>query len=543
MSKKILVIGSGISGLSTALHVARAGGEVILIAPEPSERAQSVMAAGGLNAAGIGPDDQDSPALHCAETLAGGCHIANEAAVAALCKNAPDIVRELEEMGMVFSRDKHGAILTRAFGGQSKKRTVFSGTSTGKQIVSALNRQVRYYEATGQITRRLHAFFLRGAIENGGIYGAFCFDTVQNEVCFVAGNAVVLACGGQNILFGKTTGSVLCDGGAVSAVFQQGVPLRNLEMIQYHPTTVETSNKRMLVSEAARGEGGRLFYVKDGQRVYFMEDMYGPHGNLMPRDVVSREIYLTGEQVYLDISFLGAALIEERLAEVKELCLDYLKLDVTKDPIPVAPSVHFFMGGIAVDANHATNISGLYAVGECASIYHGANRLGGNSLLAALYGGRVAAVHAMTRSPLPAARADWTSQARDLGAGIRSRQSDQSTFSPFYLLKEIEHIMRQSLGIARCAQQLEEGIAEIDFYLTANQKIIYNTVISKQHTIMMEQYLVLSKAILLSALARTESRGAHYRTDYPEIAPELCAASLVKFQDGQISVSFAKEAN
>ncbi|MEG1577864.1 MAG: FAD-dependent oxidoreductase [Oscillospiraceae bacterium] len=542
MSKTILVIGSGISGLSAALHIAKAGGQVVLIAPEPSERAQSVMAAGGVNAAGIGPDTQDSVTLHRDETLAGGCHIASQSAVEGLCQNAPDVVRELEAMGMVFSRDKQGNLMTRAFGGQSKKRTVFSGTSTGKQIVSALNRQVRYYEVKGQITRRLHTFFVRGAIENGSIYGAFCFDTVENEVLFVAGDAVVMACGGQNILFGKTTGSLLCDGGAASALLQQGVTLKNLEMIQYHPTTIETANKRMLVSEAARGEGGRLFYLKEGQRVYFMEDKFGPRGNLMPRDVVSREIYLTGQQVYLDISFLGANLINERLTEVRELCMDYLKLDVTKEPIPVAPSVHFFMGGIAVDVNHATNISGLYAVGECASIYHGANRLGGNSLLAALYSGRVAADHAMARPSLPAAQTDWEAEAGALFAEIRSHQSDRSTFSPFYLLKEIERVMHQSLGIARCAQQLEEGIAEIDFYIDANPKIIYNTVISKYHTIMMEQYLVLAKAILLSALARRESRGAHYRTDFPETAPAFCAASLAKFQDGQIHIYFEKEA-
>lgn len=542
MSKKILVIGSGISGLSTALNVAKAGGEVILIAPEPSERAQSVMAAGGINATGIRLDLKDSMELHRDETMTGGCNIASRSAVEGLCQSATDVVRELEEMGMVFSRDKNGSIMTRAFGGQSRNRTVFSGASTGKQIVSALTRQVRYYEARGQITRKLHTYFLQGAIENGNIYGAHCFDTIANKACFIAGDAVVLACGGQNILFGKTTGSTLCDGGAASAVFQQGVTLKNLEMIQYHPTTILTSNKRMLVTEGSRGEGGRLFYIKDGKRVYFMEDKYGTKGNLMPRDIVSREIYLSGEEVFLDISFLDPKLIDERLIEVKDLCQEYLKLDVTREPIPVAPSVHFFMGGIAVDTNHATNITGLYAVGECASIYHGANRLGGNSLLAAIYSGKIAAAHCMTLAPLPTTKTDWESKAKKLSESILEHQSDKSSFSPLFLLKEVERIMHQCLGIARCEKQLKEGIGEIDFYLTANKNIVYNTVVEQHHSIMMENYLVLAKSILLSALARTESRGAHYRTDYPEADPELCAASIVKFQDGKICVTFEKEA-
>lgn len=542
MSKTILVIGSGISGLSAAINAAKAGSRVILIAPEPSERAQSVMAAGGLNSSGIGTDPQDSPEVHCTDTLAGGCNIASHAAVEALCQGAQNVVHELEAMGMVFSRNKQGEILTRGLGGHSKNRTVFCGAATGKLMVSALNRAARYFEANGQIVRKLHTFFMSGAIENGKIYGAFCFDTIENKACFVAGDAVILATGGQNLLFGKSTGSVLCDGGAAAAVFRQGVALKNLEFIQYHPTTIETPSKRMLITEGARGEGGRLFYQKGGNRVYFMEDKYGARGNLMPRDVVSREIFLSGEQVYLDITFLGAKLISERLSEVQELCRDYLNLDVTREPISISPSVHFFMGGIAVDINHSTNVLGLYAVGECASIYHGANRLGGNSLLAAMHSGKIAAAHAVELQGMPATQTDWHARAQTLGADICHRQSDKSTFSPFHILKEVERIMQNSLGIARGASQLEGGLEEIDFYLSTIKKITYNTVIQKQHTIMLENYLFLAKAILLSALAREESRGAHYRIDYPTTSPEFCAASIAKLQGEQINISFQKEA-
>ena len=207
----------------------------------------------------------------------------------------------------------------------------------------------------------------------------------------IRADSVVMATGGQNALFGKTTGSSLCDGYAEGKLFMQGAELKNLEFIQYHPTTMETAQKKMLISEAVRGEGGRLFYEADGNRVYFMEKRFGEKGNLMPRDVVSRCMDETGRDVFLDISFLGKEEILRKLSEVYDVCLKYRGIDISKQCIPVSPSVHFFMGGIAVKNNHETNIKNLYAIGECASIYHGANRLGGNSLLAAVYSGITAA--------------------------------------------------------------------------------------------------------------------------------------------------------
>ena len=308
---KAIVIGSGIAGCACAVRLADAGVHVLLVSPFPSERSQSVMAAGGINAVLGDCEAGDSVASHVDDTMNGGHGIAGEQAVKSLCEHASDVVEYLERIGTVFSLEP--------------------------------------------------------------------------------ADALVMATGGQNALFGKTTGSTQCDGYAAGKLFMQGVDLKNLEFIQYHPTTIETSQKRMLISEAVRGEGGRLFYLKGGERVYFMEEKYGSRGNLMPRDIVSQEIEATGCEVYLDAAFLGKRVIDERLPEVRDICQKYRGIDIAKEPIPVVPSVHFFMGGIAVDNQHETNVENLFAIGECASIYHGANRLGGNSLLAAVYSGWVAA--------------------------------------------------------------------------------------------------------------------------------------------------------
>ena len=251
--------------------------------------------------------------------------------------------------------------------------------------------EVRRFEARGLIRRRFWSCFHSALIEGGRCYGAILFDEASGGLVLEHADALVIATGGQNALFGKTTGSTQCDGYAAGKLFLQGVDLKNLEFIQYHPTTLETPQKRMLVSEAVRGEGGRLFYLEGDERVYFMEEKYGSRGNLMPRDIVSQEIAATGRAVYLDAAFLGKRVIDERLPEVRDVCQTYRGIDIAKEPIPVAPAVHFFMGGIAVDNQHETNVENLFAIGECASIYHGANRLGGNSLLAAVYSGWVAA--------------------------------------------------------------------------------------------------------------------------------------------------------
>ena len=534
---KVLIIGSGISGLTCAIENASKGSHVILVSPFPSERSQSVLAAGGINAV-LDTDNGDSIEQHIADTLKGGCNIAGEKAVRGLCTAAPEIVKWLESLGTVFTRDKDGSISRRAFGGQSFPRTHYAGTATGKQIVTALVMEARRYEGMDLIERRFWTDFHSALIRDGVCYGAMLYNEATRKVEAVTADAVVIATGGQNALFGKTTGSTQCDGYVAGRLFMQGVELKNLEFIQYHPTTIETDQKKMLISEAARGEGGRLFYEENGSRVYFMEDLYGPKGNLMPRDIVSKCIYETGKQVYLDVSFLGRDKIHKRIPEIEELCRRYRNIDITEEPIPVSPSVHFFMGGIAVGLHHRTNIKNLYAIGECASIYHGANRLGGNSLLAAVYSGKVAAedIDGIKTDP-----PDFSADVNEANERLIQKRRSESKFPVMYVRGMLSDTVSSSLGIIRDKASLDNGITDIDYYLGIADKLNYDRSELEYFNYSLEGILTLAKATLISARNRCESRGAHQRKDHPETSDEYCAATVISYDNGKYTTRFTGE--
>ncbi len=537
---RILIIGSGISGMVCAVRCAGLGMRVDLVSPYPSERAQSVMAAGGINAVPETHEPGDSVDCHIRDTLKGGAWLAGEAAVTGLCGRAGEILRYLESIGTVFSVDGEGRPMRRAFGGQSHKRTYFSGTSTGKQIVSALVMEVRRYEAAGMIRRRLGKSFLSALIRDGACRGAILCDDRTGRTEILPADATVIATGGQNALFGKTTGSTQCDGYAAGKLFTQGAELKNLEFIQYHPTTMETPQKRMLISEAARGEGGRLFCERDGERVYFMEEKYGPDGNRMTRDVISREIDLLGRPAFLDVSFLGRAVIDERLPEIRDLCRKYGGIDVYKDPIPVAPSVHFFMGGLAVRLNHETNIKNLFAVGECASMYHGANRLGGNSLLAAVYSGSVAAEEIAGRSS-PGPCPDFSGELETERRKLEKQLDTDSPFPVMYVRDMLAQTMREHMGTVRDGAKLEEGLKEVDYYLSVAGRLRYDSSVPPYDNYSLQGILTLARASLTCAMERRESRGAHYRTDYPKEDDACRYASVISFDGGQYRVRLDRE--
>lgn len=538
--REVLVIGSGIAGLACAVRCAEHGMHVTLVSPHPSERAQSVMAAGGINAVTAYCEEGDSVSSHVEDTLKGGCWLAGTEAVTGLCTHAKDIISYLEGIGTVFSIDRQGRPLRRAFGGQSHKRTYFCGSATGKQIVSALIMEARRHEAAGTIVRRLRMHFHSALIEDGVCYGALLFDEQSRTLVPLYASAVVMAVGGQNALFGKTTGSTLCDGYAVGRLFMQGAVLKNLEFVQYHPTTLETDQKRMLVTEAVRGEGGRLFYYEGSERVYFMEDKYGPNGNLMTRDVVAREIQACGREVFLDISFLGKRLIEQRLQEASDLCWKYRGIDVATEPIPVAPSVHFFMGGLAVHLNHETSIERLYAIGECASMYHGANRLGGNSLLAALYGGQVAADDLCARS--------YGSQCPDFAPVIAAEQhrlatlfDSESVFPVAYMRDMLADAMQQHMGIVRTEEGLVAGIKSVEYYQGIAEHLRYDASVSAYENYSLSGILATAHAALSCALSRKESRGSHYRSDAQESLDDYAYATLISYDNGAYRTWLDKE--
>ena len=406
--------------------------------------------------------------------------------------------------------------------------------------MTALIREARKYECNGQICRLLGRQFHSAFIENGKCYGALLYNENTLKLETVYADAVVAASGGQNVLFGKTTGSTQCDGYVAAKLYEQGARLKNLEFIQYHPTTVETPQKRMLISEAARGEGGRLYYEEKSRRVYFMEDLYGERGNLMPRDIVSKCIYDAPSQVYLDIAFLGEKLIKNRLSEVADLCRKYAGINVVKESIPVYPSVHFFMGGLAVDNKHRTSIDHLYAIGECASKYHGANRLGGNSLLAAIYSGKIAA-SAIAEVPEIENKPDFNEYVLAQEALIEARLASKSKFTAVYVRHEIAKLMNDCLGITRTEAKLLDGINSIDYYISISDKLIYDADVSLYIGYSIRPMLLLARAILSSALARKETRGAHIRSDYPERSGEYAQCSVCVYQNGEHRVSFEKE--
>ncbi len=551
--KNVLIIGSGISGMTAAISCAERGMHAILVSPFMSERSQSVMAEGGINAALDNMGEGDSVSRHIEDTLKGGNMLAGEQAVTGLCERAPDIIRWLQKLGTVFSLKEDGKIDQRAFGGQSCRRTCYCGASTGKQIVSALIMETRRYEAQGLIERRVWNDFHSCLIRDGKCYGALIFIESTAQLEPVYADAVIMATGGQNAVFGKTTGSTQCDGYAAGKLFMQGAELKNLEFIQYHPTTMETSQKKMLISESARGEGGRLYYEEniggEVKRVYFMEDKYGEKGNLMPRDVVSRCIYNVDRQVYLDLTFLGDK-IDRKIPEVRDVCMKYGGIDVHKESIPVTPSVHFFMGGLAVDDDHMTNIDGLYAVGECASRYHGANRLGGNSTLAAVYSGmkaaeaidrKISSDSAQTDARKEAERPDFTEYIETERAKLFGLFESESRFPVMYIRDMTAETMNKKLGIVRDEENLSKGIEDLSYYIDMAGKINYDKSVLPYFNYSVQAILVLAKATLICAKERRESRGAHYRSDYPETIEDMRAATIISYDDGAFNIRLDRE--
>ena len=516
----IQIIGAGLAGLSAAIHLAERNIPCNLFSLQPSERAQSVLAEGGINAALDTMGEGDEPALHFADTMRGGGYLADENAVRNLTEAAPAILRRLIALGVPFHM-KNGVPVLRNFGGQKKKRTAYAFSSTGKIIMTALIQEARKHEAAGLIRRFPHHAFIRLLTEEQSCRGVRIRDAYTGELTDHFG-PVILCSGGMNGVFpGMTTGTSQNSGDVTAAVFAQGVRLGNPEMLQYHPTTIGIPGKRCLVTEAARGEGGRLYILRNGRPWYFMEEKYPELGNLMPRDVVAREMYFVrqmpecGDEVYLDMTGLSDAIWQTKLADLRDELMRYLGSDPKTEPVPVHEGIHYFMGGIDADIRHGTNLSGLYAAGECCCQYHGANRLGGNSMLGAVYGGGIAAESAAAQSDdnLPPQPAD----SRDPFAADTEPQ----------LIRQISAILLDGLGIVRSAPQLADA-----------QDRLHKLSEQADYTVPEQNRLLLAKAMLLAADARKESRGAHFRSDYPQTDPAYRKTTAAECSCGTVHIRF-----
>ncbi|MCR4672697.1 MAG: FAD-binding protein [Lachnospiraceae bacterium] len=526
------IIGAGFAGLSAACLLAREGFSCRLFSVQPSERAQSVLAEGGLNAALDTMGEDDRPEEHYNDTLKGGVFLADPNAVKRLSEEAVRVAAWLQELGVPFHM-KNGRVVLRNFGGQKKKRTLYSRSSTGKIMMTALIDEVRKYEASGLVERFPHHECVRVLIAGGSCFGVRIKDLYTGAVCDYPGKTI-LCCGGLTGIFpGMTTGSALNTGDLAACLFSEGVVFSNLEMIQYHPTTLGIPGKRLLVSEAARGEGGRLFVMRDGEPWYFMEEKYPELGNLMPRDVVSREMYFTarredcGDTVYLDLTMLSDAAWEEKLKDLREELIHYFSIDPMTGPVPVQPGIHYFMGGIDVDIDHRTSINGLYAAGECCSQYHGANRLGGNSMLGALVGGHAAALNIINTEKA----GDMPEADHLTGSGLYpvSPEDDPALAeaSPV-LVNRLSDILLEGLGIVRDGQSISAALEKVR--AAAGENPDYN--------LREKNRLILAEAMLKSAGSRRESRGAHYRSDYPETDENFRRTSAACYEDGEVRIAF-----
>ncbi|HEX8709102.1 MAG TPA: succinate dehydrogenase (quinone) flavoprotein subunit, partial [Pyrinomonadaceae bacterium] len=410
---KIAIVGGGLAGLAAAMKIAEAGHAVDLFSIVPVKRSHSVCAQGGINGAVNTKGEGDSTQEHFDDTVYGGDFLANQPPAKAMCEMAPAIIYLFDRMGVPFSRTKEGLLDFRRFGGTKHHRTAFAGASTGQQLLYALDEQVRRREVDGQVKKYEGWEMMSLVLDAHGVCrGLIAMDLQTLELKAFKADAVIMATGGPGLIFGKSTNSMVCTGSAVSACYQQGARYANGEFIQVHPTSIPGEDKLRLMSESARGEGGRVWVprqegdtrapasIPEKERLYFLEEKYPAYGNLVPRDIATREIFQVclegmgvggGNQVYLDLSHIPAETLDRKLGAILEIYEMFVGDDPRHVPMRIFPGVHYSMGGLWVDFNQRTNIPGLLAAGECDYSIHGANRLGANSLVSCVYGGFVAA--------------------------------------------------------------------------------------------------------------------------------------------------------
>ena len=566
---KVIVVGGGLGGLWATLRVVERGLPVDLFSLFPVKRSHSCCAQGGINAVLDVKGQNDTIWQHIVDTIKGGDYLSDQPPIKSLCEGAPGLIRTFDRMGVTFSRTPEGIMDQRLFGGVKNRRTCFAGATTGQQLLYAVDEQVRARESGGLVTKYEFWDFLSLVVDDDGVCrGITAMDLTTMKVQAFRADAVILATGGLALTYGRSTMSNNSTGAPAARVYQQGAQFANGEFIQFHPTGIPGHDKNRLMSEACRGEGGRIWVPKkagdtrdplkipEGERFYFLEEWYPAYGNTVPRDVASRAICravrhmglgINGEdKVYLDLTHKPRDFLESRLGGILEMYRTFAGEDPCTRPMIIFPATHYSMGGLWVDyetdaqtggmaaihpKNHATSIPGLYAAGECDFAYHGANRLGANSLLSASFSGRVAgdAAVAYARNikngadSLPSATFDAERRRQETkNEEIISREGGEN---PFGLHHETGDLMRERVFVERDNAGLDkalDGIAELkersrkialdDRSTWVNQSLSW----ARQ----VQDMIVLAEVITKCARMRDECRGSHYKAEFELKVPE-----------------------
>ncbi|MFZ5467886.1 MAG: succinate dehydrogenase flavoprotein subunit [Myxococcota bacterium] len=558
--ERYTVVGGGLAGLMTVIKLAEAGKKVDLLSIVPVKRSHSVCAQGGINGAVNTKGEGDHPDIHVKDTLRGGDFLAEQVSVKGMCYAAPGIIYLLDRMGVTFNRTPEGLLDFRRFGGTLHHRTAFAGATTGQQLLYALDEQVRRYEADGLVTKYEYWEWLGMVRDEGGAcVGSVAMNLVDNEIRAFPAAAVMLATGGPGIVFGRSTNSVINTGTAAGRAYMEGAIYANGEFIQVHPTSIPGEDKLRLMSESVRGEGGRVWVPKqkgdareprnipEAERWYFLEEKYPKYKNLVPRDVATREIFhicrnlgqgVEGKDaVYLDVTHIPAKTLDAKIKGVMEIYEKFVGDDPRVTPMRIFPGMHYSMGGLYVQfqpgsdltpepnhpKNQSTNIPGLFAAGEVDHAYHGANRLGANSLLSCIYagmiGGPAMVSYAKSTAQKPAGSKPFEQAQQYWVERFEKIRKMDGAENPYQLGRELGDLMTENVTVVRYNDKLKktlERLAELkerwgrlnvlDTSNNANRSLTY----ANQLWNMLELAHVITK----SALLRDESRGAHYKPDF-----------------------------
>src|SRR2546426_244065 len=533
------------------IRVAEAGIPVDLFSIVPVKRSHSVCAQGGINAAKNQKGEGDTVDKHFDDTIYGGDFFAKQPLVERMWGGGPGNIDLFDRMGGVFNRTPEGLFDYRRFGGNLYHRTAFAGATTGQQLLYALDEQVRRHEAEGKVKKFEGATFLSAVIDEGRVCRGICaMDLRTMEVNTYAADAVIFATGGNGAIFGRSTNSVVCTGSAQAALFQQGVDYANGEFIQVHPTAIPGEDKLRLMSESARGEGGRVWVprhpgekraprsIPEAERFYFLEEWYPKYGNLVPRDIATRAIHRIVYQeklgvdghpaVYLDVTHIPRETLDRKLEGILEIYEKFCGVDPRVEPMKVFPAMHYTMGGIWVNSeDQATNVPGIYAAGECEYQYHGANRLGANSLVSCIFGGGIAGPAAaqyaknLENSAESAASTVFDREKKRQEEKNQALLSQDGTENPMTIWRELGDIMTEHVTVTRINKNLEKADAQIRVLQERAKKMNLSDRTRWSNQTLnfareLENMIILARVVTLGALARNESRGAHYKPDFPE---------------------------